>query len=247
VAVDTILNQRGQGVKCIYVAVGQKGSTVAQTVATLESHGAMEYTVVVNAPARRPGGVQVPGPLRGMRDRPVLDGRRFGGARRLRRPVQASRVVPAAVAAAPPPSRPRGVSGRRVLSPLPVAGTRGQAQRGARLRLAHRAADHRDEGGRHLRLYPDQRDLDHRRADLRRRGPLPGGRAARGRRRHLGLTRGRGRADQGDEVRGRDAQDRPRPVPRPRSVRDVRIRARPACRRPSSIVATGSRSCSSSR
>src|SRR5215470_11646374 len=51
VAVDTILNQRGQGVKCIYVAIGQKGSSVAQTVATLEEAGAMEYTVVVNAPA----------------------------------------------------------------------------------------------------------------------------------------------------------------------------------------------------
>ena len=51
VAVDTILNQHGTGVKCIYVAVGQKGSSVAQTVATLEAHGAMEYTVVVNAPA----------------------------------------------------------------------------------------------------------------------------------------------------------------------------------------------------
>jgi F-type H+/Na+-transporting ATPase subunit alpha len=51
VAVDTILNQRGQGVKCIYVAIGQKGSSVAQTVATFEEHGAMEYTVVVNAPA----------------------------------------------------------------------------------------------------------------------------------------------------------------------------------------------------
>jgi F-type H+/Na+-transporting ATPase subunit alpha len=51
VAIDTILNQRGQGVKCIYVAIGQKGSSVAQTVATLEEHGAMEYTVVVNAPA----------------------------------------------------------------------------------------------------------------------------------------------------------------------------------------------------
>jgi len=51
VAVDTILNQKGQGVKCIYVAIGQKGSTVSQTVATLEAHGAMEYTVVVNAPA----------------------------------------------------------------------------------------------------------------------------------------------------------------------------------------------------
>jgi F-type H+/Na+-transporting ATPase subunit alpha len=51
VAIDTILNQRGQGVKCIYVAIGQKGSTVAQIVNTLEEHGAMEYTVVVNAPA----------------------------------------------------------------------------------------------------------------------------------------------------------------------------------------------------
>jgi F-type H+-transporting ATPase subunit alpha len=51
IAIDTILNQRGQGVKCIYVAIGQKGSTVAQTVATLEEHGALEYTVVVNAPA----------------------------------------------------------------------------------------------------------------------------------------------------------------------------------------------------
>src|SRR3989441_6537930 len=51
VAVDTILNQKGQGVKCIYVAVGQKGSTVAQTVATLDAHGALDYTVVVNAPA----------------------------------------------------------------------------------------------------------------------------------------------------------------------------------------------------
>jgi F-type H+-transporting ATPase subunit alpha len=54
VAVDTILNQAGQGVKCIYVAVGQKGSSVAQTVATLQSRGAMDYTVVVAAPAAEP-------------------------------------------------------------------------------------------------------------------------------------------------------------------------------------------------
>jgi F-type H+-transporting ATPase subunit alpha len=45
------LTKRVQGVKCIYVAIGQKGSTVSQTVATLEEHGAMEYTVVVCAPA----------------------------------------------------------------------------------------------------------------------------------------------------------------------------------------------------
>ncbi len=52
--VDTIINQRGQGVKCIYVAVGQKGSTVAQTVDTLRAHGAMDYTVVVSSPASDP-------------------------------------------------------------------------------------------------------------------------------------------------------------------------------------------------
>jgi F-type H+-transporting ATPase subunit alpha len=51
IAIDTIINQRGQGVKCIYVAVGQKGSTVAEIVASLEEHGALDYTVVVNAPA----------------------------------------------------------------------------------------------------------------------------------------------------------------------------------------------------
>jgi F-type H+-transporting ATPase subunit alpha len=52
--VDTIINQRGQGVKCIYVAVGQKGSTVAQTVDVLRTHGAMDYTVVVSSPASDP-------------------------------------------------------------------------------------------------------------------------------------------------------------------------------------------------
>jgi len=56
VAIDTIINQRqlwgtDQQVKCIYVAIGQKGSTVAEIVARLEANGAMEYTTVVNAPA----------------------------------------------------------------------------------------------------------------------------------------------------------------------------------------------------
>jgi F-type H+-transporting ATPase subunit alpha len=54
VAIDTIINQRGLGVKCIYVAVGQKASTVAEIVATLEAAGSMEYTVVVNSPASDP-------------------------------------------------------------------------------------------------------------------------------------------------------------------------------------------------
>jgi F-type H+/Na+-transporting ATPase subunit alpha len=54
VAIDTILNQKGQGVKCIYVAVGQKNSSVAQTVRILEEFGAFEYTVVVLASAGDP-------------------------------------------------------------------------------------------------------------------------------------------------------------------------------------------------
>jgi F-type H+-transporting ATPase subunit alpha len=54
VCIDTILNQKGLGVKCIYVAIGQKGSTVAQTVKTLREYGAMDYTVVVVAPAADP-------------------------------------------------------------------------------------------------------------------------------------------------------------------------------------------------
>ncbi|MEZ5206060.1 MAG: F0F1 ATP synthase subunit alpha [Acidimicrobiales bacterium] len=54
VCIDTILNQKGLGVKCIYVAIGQKASTVAQTVNTLTELGAMDYTVVVVAPASDP-------------------------------------------------------------------------------------------------------------------------------------------------------------------------------------------------
>ncbi|MFM7252875.1 MAG: F0F1 ATP synthase subunit alpha [Ilumatobacteraceae bacterium] len=54
VAIDTIINQRGLGVKCIYVAIGQKGSTVAQTVEVLRQYGALDYTVVVAAPASDP-------------------------------------------------------------------------------------------------------------------------------------------------------------------------------------------------
>ncbi|WP_168121405.1 F0F1 ATP synthase subunit alpha [Paenibacillus sp. HB172176] len=54
IAIDAIINQKGNGVKCIYVAVGQKQSTVANVVETLRRHGAMEYTIVVTAGASEP-------------------------------------------------------------------------------------------------------------------------------------------------------------------------------------------------
>lgn len=54
IAIDTIINQKGNGVKCIYVAIGQKQSTVAQVVETLRKHGALEYTIIVSASAADP-------------------------------------------------------------------------------------------------------------------------------------------------------------------------------------------------
>ena len=54
IAIDAILNQKGQGVHCIYVAIGQKGSTIRKVVKTLEDHGAMEYTTVVMSNANDP-------------------------------------------------------------------------------------------------------------------------------------------------------------------------------------------------
>jgi len=64
-AIDTIINQKGNGVVCIYVAVGQKKSTVAQVVATLEQFGAMDYTVVVAATASDPAPLQYIAPYAG--------------------------------------------------------------------------------------------------------------------------------------------------------------------------------------
>ena len=58
VAIDTIINQKGKGVKCVYVAVGQKASSISNVVQKLEEHGAMEYTVVVSASASDPASMQ---------------------------------------------------------------------------------------------------------------------------------------------------------------------------------------------
>src|SRR6266508_755728 len=65
IAIDTIINQKGQGVICIYVAIGQKKSTVAQVVKTLEDYGAMEHTIVVSASASEPAPLQYLAPYGG--------------------------------------------------------------------------------------------------------------------------------------------------------------------------------------
>ena len=65
IALDTILNQKGNGVVCIYVAIGQKASSVAQLVGTLQKAGAMDYTIVVNAAASETAPVQYIAPYAG--------------------------------------------------------------------------------------------------------------------------------------------------------------------------------------
>jgi F-type H+-transporting ATPase subunit alpha len=65
IAVDTIINQRGKDVICIYVAIGQKASTVAQVVKTLQDFGAMDYTIVVKATASDPAAMQYLAPYSG--------------------------------------------------------------------------------------------------------------------------------------------------------------------------------------
>ena len=64
-AVDAIINQKGTGIKCIYVAVGQKASSIANVVRKLEEHGAMEHTIIVAASASSPASMQFIAPYTG--------------------------------------------------------------------------------------------------------------------------------------------------------------------------------------
>jgi len=65
IALDAIINQKGKGVICIYVAIGQKKSGIARTVATLEDYGAMEHTIVISASADEPSALQYIAPYAG--------------------------------------------------------------------------------------------------------------------------------------------------------------------------------------
>lgn len=80
--VDTIINQKGQGMYCIYVAIGQKLSTIAQVVATLEKYGAMDYTTVISASSSEPAALQYLAPYAGcaMGEEVMENGIRIGGA-----------------------------------------------------------------------------------------------------------------------------------------------------------------------
>ncbi len=256
VAIDTIINQKGQGVICVYVAIGQKASTVASVVERLKQAGAMEYTIVVVASASDPAPMQYIAPYSGCamaeyfmynEGKPTLcvydDLSKQAAAYRqlslvLRRPPGReafpgdvfylhSRLLERA-------AKLQRRSERRRRQDHPQAG-----------RFAHRAADHRDAGRRRVGVHPDERHLDHRRSDLPRVRPVLRRRSSRDQRRYLGVARRWLGADEGDAVGGRSSPSRPRAVPRARSVRRVRVGPRCGDASVSSIAARARSKCSS--
>ena len=161
VAVDTIINQKGKDVICIYVAIGQKASTVAQVVKTLHDFGAMDYTIVIKATASDPAAMQFLAPYSG-----AAMGEYFRDNGRhaltiyddLSKQAAAYREISLLL------SRPPG----REAYPGDVFYLHSRLlERAAKiLRLEGggsltQSTDHRNSSGRHLRIHSNKRDLDH--------------------------------------------------------------------------------------
>ena len=244
VAIDTILNQKDTGVICIYNAIGQKQSTVAQVVRTLEEADAMRYTIVVAATASDPAPMLYISPYSA-----TAMGEYFRDSGRhalliyddLSKHAQSYREI--SLLLRRPPGREAYPGDVFYLHSrlLERAAKLNDKMGGGSLTSL---ADHRNAGGRLVGVHPDQRHLDHRRPDLPGSGPLQPGRPPGDQRRQLGVARRRLGADQGDAPGGRHAAPRPRAVPRAVGVRAVRQqRPRQGHAAASSIAARGSSKC----
>ena len=168
VAIDTIINQKGKDVICIYVAIGQKASTVAQVVKKLEEFGAMDYTIVVSATASDPAAMQFLAPYSG-----CAMGEYFRDNGRHALTIyddlskQAAAYREISLLLRRPPGREAYPGDVFYLHSrlLERAAKMSDARGGGSL---DQLADHRNAGRRHFGLHSDERDLDHRRADLSR-------------------------------------------------------------------------------
>ena len=201
VILDTIINQKGTGNICIYVAIGQKRSTVAQVVATLERHGAMDHTIVVSATASEPAPLQYLAPYAGCA---IGEYFLYNGQHAvcfyddLTKHAQAYREI--SLLLRRPPGR-EAYPGDVFYLHSRLLERAAKLQRRRRRRQPDRAAGDRDPDGRRVGLHPDQRHLDHRRPDLPRDRPVLRRPAAGGQRRSVGQPGRRQRPDQGDEDR----------------------------------------------
>jgi F-type H+-transporting ATPase subunit alpha len=210
VAVDTIINQKGKDLICVYVAIGQKASTIANVVRKLEETGAMAYTIVVAASASESAAMQYIAPYSGCTMGEYFRDRGQDALIIYDDLDQAGVGVPAGVAAAAPSAGPRGVSRRRVLPALAPARARARVnaeyvekftkgevkgKTGALTALPIIET----QAGDVTAVRADQRDLDHGRPDLPRDRPVQRRHPARHQRGHLGVARGRQRADEGHQ------------------------------------------------
>ena len=191
IAIDTVLNQRGKDVICVYCAIGQRASAVAKAIADLRDNQALEYTVVVVAEGNQPPGLLYIAPYAAtsiaeafmMKGRDVLivyDD--------LTQHARAYREISLLAA---PTAGARGVSGRYLLHPLAHARTCDAPEQGPRRRLPDRSANHRDRSPKHCGLYPNQPHLDHRWPDLSFAITVRTWRAASGRCRKISFAGGR--------------------------------------------------------
>ena len=215
VAIDAIINQRDSDVKCFYVAVGQKESTVAGVVEKLRETGAMDYTTVIVAGASTPAPLQYVAAYAGTS---MAEHYMFGGGHALivyddlSKQAVAYRQLSLLM-------RTRGVPRRRILLPQSVIGALSQVVRRIGWWFAHLASHYRNARRGSLRVYSYKRNLHHRRADLLaarfifRRGEAGHERG------HLRLTRRRCRADQGHEESRRRFAVGPGRLPRVGGVR----------------------------
>ena len=224
IALDTILNQKGKDVICIYVAIGQKRSTVTALVNTLKEAGAMDYTIVVAATASEPSPLQYIAPYagcamgeffmnRGQHVLIVYDD--------LSKHAVAYRAISLLIRR--PPGREAYPGDVFYLhSRLLERAAKLSAEKGA----GSMTADYRDPGGRCLGLHSDQCNFDYRRSDFPRDRALPQRRYAGSEPGYLGVPCRRQRAGQGDEEGRRNPETHLLAVPRAAEFRTVRFRPR---------------------
>ncbi len=213
IALDTVLNQKGKGVVCIYVAIGQKSSSVAQLVENLRHKGAMDYTIVVNAPASASASLQYIAPYAG-----TALGEYFMRKGRdvlivyddLSKHAVAYRTLSLLLERS---SRTGGLPRRCVLSALPSAGAFRPSLGGIGRRQHDGAAHRGDPGRRCVRLHPHQYHFHYRRPDLSGEQSVLLRPAARGQRGIVGVPCGRRRSDEGHEKGGRRPASGSGPVP----------------------------------
>ena len=167
VAIDTIINQKGKDVICIYVAIGQKASTVAQVRQKLEEFGAMDYTIIVIGDGVRSGGDAVPCSV--LPDVAMGEYFRDNGRHALTiyddLSKQAAAYREISLLLRRPPGREAYPGDVFYLHSrlLERAAKMSDARGGGSLTSL---ADHRNAGRRHFGVHSDKRDLDHRRPDL---------------------------------------------------------------------------------